>query len=728
MKPNFLIISAVAALAALGLRADGHSHWNGGRTVPMHRLAPLDAEGDKVSPFGRLPKPISQEQTCGQCHDVPALRGGSHFRTGLDTNDAPASVAGEPWFLADEKTGTAIPVSLHEQDGAYAPRDLGLSCWQWTKTFGRHFPGGGIGNDPRAMDEVAGDRQRWFVTGGLGANCLACHQQGGYDVSEWARQVMRENWQGAATAAAGIGLVEGMNERMDATWDAAFQPENPDDHLFRVPENTTYDRAQFDKKNRCLFRVGRPQNANCLACHAVSQKDMPSHAIVGDVHLQRGMACVDCHQNGMDHRVSTKTCASCHVDAKGAGPKPVHAGIPLVHFQKLSCTVCHAGVTAGGVRAQVRTARANRIGVYGRAQWATDTPHIVEPVFVKNAAGKVEARRMAWPSFFCEIAADGTVQPLTPEAVKDLKAFATTNAFSRAVVAAALAELKTAAADRSFAYVGHGRRWMLDGTNLVAAISAEAAPVSWPIGHDVRPARQARGAAPVKCADCHTANSDFFFGQIVPAGPMADADVAAVGQSEFLGVSPVYHAVLGSTFALRPLLKVFLWTVFGLMCLFAAAAVAVALVKASQWLSDATTEFLWGAFKWLVDLGFVCSLAYQLVSGLAGWWIGGMASWALVLHMVAGGVFAACALLMLCFRTAERMTTWKTGVLWAFWTVFAAGVVFTSVMPMMTVFGSHGQEILLWSHRCVSVCFVVLSAALCGCCRRRTRPSASDAQ
>lgn len=715
MKANFLILSAMAALCAPLVHA-ADSHWNGGRTVPMHRLAPLDADGDKVSPFGRLPRPVSQAKTCGQCHEVASMQGGSHFRTGLDTNDAPSSVATEPWFLADEKSGTAIPLSLHGQEGALSPRDVGLSCWQWVKEFGRHFPGGGIACDSRAMEEVAGERQRWFVTGALGPNCLACHQQGGYDPSEWARQVLRENWQGAATAAAGIGLVEGMNERLDATWDAALQPENPDDHLFRVPENTTYDRAQFDKKNRCLFRVGKPQNENCLGCHAVSQKGMASHAIAGDVHLQRGMKCVDCHQNGMDHRVATKSCASCHVDAKGAGPSPVHAGIPLVHFQKLSCTVCHAGVTANGARAQVRSARANRIGVYGRAQWATDMPNVVEPVFVTNAAGVVEARRMAWPSFFCEVATNGTVTPLAPAAVRGLKALSTTNAFSRAVVAAALGELNAGNAEKSFAFVGHGRRWTLDGSNLVSAVSAEAKPVSWPFGHDVRPARQARGAAPVKCADCHTGDSDFFFGKVVPTGPMADSGVEAVEQSEFLGVSAPYHAVLGSTFALRPVLKVFLWTVFGLMCLFAAAAAAIALVKLSQKITESTAEFAWGLFKWLVDLGFVCSLAYQLLSGFIGWRIGGMSGWALVLHMVAGGVFAACAVLMLFFRTSERTKTTASGVLWALWTVFAAAVVFTSVMPMMTVFGSHGQEVLLWSHRCTSACLVAVSAVLC---RRR---------
>ena len=178
------LLACLAALSLASLPAFAASHWNGGRTVPVHKLAPRDAEGEKVSPSDRLPRPISLAQTCGQCHDVAAMHRGSHFRTGLDAGDAPASVTVEPWFWADEATGTAIPLSLHGQAGARRPGDVGLSCWEWTKLFGRHFPGGGIACDTNALNEVAGARQRWFVTGALGPNCLACHQQEGYDSSE----------------------------------------------------------------------------------------------------------------------------------------------------------------------------------------------------------------------------------------------------------------------------------------------------------------------------------------------------------------------------------------------------------------------------------------------------------------------------------------------------------------------------------------------------------------
>ena len=723
MRTSFVILrlGAAAALAAapFALLAD---HFNGGRTVPVHRIAPLDADGEKISPASVLQEPVSQAKTCTQCHDTHLMSGGSHFRTGLDTNDAPESVTVEPWFWADEKTGTAIPLTLHGQAGAFSPAEFGLSCWQWTKMFGRNFPGGGVGSDPRAVGEVAGERQRWFVTGPLGPNCLACHQQRGYDSSEWARQVLRENFAGAATAASGLGAVEGMNERLESSWDG-LRAENPDDHLFKVSEKTIYDLRRFDAKNRCVFEVGRPKNENCLACHAVSEAGVPSHSITGDVHLQRGLTCVDCHKNGMDHRIATTSCQACHTDPKGAGPRPTHEGNPLVHFEKLSCTVCHSGVTQGGARAQVRTARANRIGIYGRAQWATDVPNIVEPVFVKNADGKVEPHRMTWPSYFAELGTNDTVKPLPPETVAELGARGT-NAFTKAVVAGMLNELKAKKPAASFGFIGHGRLWTAegDGTNatIVAREHAAAAPVSWPVGHDVRPARQARGAAPVKCADCHTSDSEFFFGKVVPTGPIVDAEVEPVQQTEFLGLSPAYHAVLGTTFAMRPIFKFFLWSVFGFLFLFVCAAAAVVLNRLGAKISEGTLSFAWGFTKWIVDMGFVVSLIYLALSGAIGWMCGGMTSWWLVLHMVAGGALAACAALLALFRAADRTKKFGQGILWLLWLVCAVGTVFTAVMPMMTVYGELGQEFLLWSHRLAAFAFAGISTLVCwSCCRRK---------
>ena len=85
--------TTLAALAAAALSAAAApSHWNGGRNVPVHKIALLDANGDTVSPCDSKATPMSTVRTCAQCHDLDAMKGGSHFRTGLDKEDAKPSV------------------------------------------------------------------------------------------------------------------------------------------------------------------------------------------------------------------------------------------------------------------------------------------------------------------------------------------------------------------------------------------------------------------------------------------------------------------------------------------------------------------------------------------------------------------------------------------------------------------------------------------------------------
>ena len=637
-----LAVFAVAATTAV-------AHFNGGHVPPVHRLAPVDAQGDKISVSGSNPEAISLWRTCGQCHDVEKMHGGSHFRTGFCTNEAPVRCNFEPWFLVDEKAGAAQAFSLGGIPGVKSLADVGLTYWQFTKFFGRHFPGGGVGCDTNAMAEVGREKSRWFVTGPLEPNCLACHQQDAdYDSSEWVRQVMRENWRGAATAASGLGTVGGMNERLEGSWDRLC-PENPDDHLFKVPEKISYDRRMFDSRGRCIFRVGRPKNERCLACHAASEATAGHRDVMTDVHIQRGMRCVDCHTSGMDHRIATKSCRDCHIAKGGEGPHPTHVGLPLVHFDRLSCTTCHSGVTRDGKVALVRTARANRIGVYGRAQWSTDAPYILEPVFVKGDDGVVRPCRMTW-------------------------------------------------------------------------LSKDSDPISWRFAHAVRPARQARGAAPSKCADCHAHDSEFFFGKITPIYPGKDGPVKgeSVCQSKFLKADRVYHAAFGAMFAMRPMFKVFLWIAFGLLCLFAVAAMAVTLHRMSSRLDSRMDSFLAGAFTWTVDAGLVLSVVCLALTGVAGWLVGGMTWWWICLHMAAGGAFAAAVAVLLFYRNARRTREMVPGLFWAFWVLLAAGVVFTAVMPMMTVFGDHGQHVLLWAHRCTALTFTAVSLVVCWfACRRR---------
>lgn len=411
--------------------------WDGSRTTPVHRLVLTDEAGDAIVPALPGAPPYSSRQTCGSCHDYAAIAGGFHF-----SPDVPASQLGrpaQPWFWVDSATGTQIPVSGHGWPQTWKPAELGLTPWQCTKLWGRHFPGGGWGEP---ADEFADPEARWDVSGKVDVHCQACHGASPrQDPSEWAKQIARENFRWAATAADGFGDVGGMASRVRESWRQIDGP-NPDDHQYAVPPYTRYDQGQFDAKHRTLIDLSyRPPDRNCLFCHSVTPVNSERWQVDGDVHSRAGLQCADCHRNGQDHQVirgyegepqvgtsrgaGDFSCRGCHLGTDTAGtasagrlgaPRPLHRGLPPSHFEKLSCTVCHSGFRPEQEPQRVRTARANRLGVHGRAQWFTSAPQIVEPVFMKTFDGKIAPHRMAWPAFWARTEG-GKTTPLRPEAV-----------------------------------------------------------------------------------------------------------------------------------------------------------------------------------------------------------------------------------------------------------------------------------------------------------------------
>lgn len=82
------------------------------------------------------------------------------------------------------------------------------------------------------------------------------------------------------------------------------------------------------------FEISMAADNNCLTCHQEFEDDTgPSHLIVQDIHIQKGLGCVDCHGGdaGLDdmddvravkgyfgvptHRDVPSFCARCHSDA-----------------------------------------------------------------------------------------------------------------------------------------------------------------------------------------------------------------------------------------------------------------------------------------------------------------------------------------------------------------------------------------------------------------------------
>lgn len=895
------VLSITLACAAATAFATVESHWDGGRNTPVHRLAMLDEFGDAISPGSPNALPVSTRQTCGQCHDYAAISSGWHFNMS-GTNTAHGR-RGEPWFLIDPVSGSQVPMSLRDWPGTYNPDQLGMTHWEFVYAFGRHMPGGDMADPGESLAE-GGPRARWDVSGPIEINCFVCHSQSKtYDHSEWVRLIMRQNFRWAATGALGLGEILGMGSRVPDYWHA-MRGLNRDDAVYAVPPHVVYDTRQFDTKNRTVLQVGAPGNENCLNCHSTSQAGMPHKDIDGDVHLRAGMSCADCHGNGENHAIArgyegdntgkmdktraSASCVGCHMgtDLARAGrhgaPAPKHVGIPVSHFKDLSCTACHAGVTDEGMLAQVRTSRANRMGVYGRARWATPQPFILEPVFVRNEAGKIEPRRMSWPAFWGVRDGEG-VKPLAPEKIHaacaglldvreqagailatfatdpnvptpvlavdrklfvknvdgvivpagesdkadgwyyqttnglvsvapafdpladtdkmtseqqsaftantkalanllqtlDASTLALTNGYGAVVYGTHLffrggdndAVISTNVADKADAprvgwykdgrfsplvndyvirnaaalsgtdctlteemvagglkrlagagekesvYVAHGQVWSLaaDGA-LVAKVDKAAEPVSWAFGHDVRPARMARGARPAKCADCHTVDSAFFFAKVASTGPLLTAKMLVKAQNEFMGLSGSYNKLFGTTFLMRPLFKVFLWTVFVLVLL-----VVVAFIAAAVPAVLAKTALPYGKpcekQAVMIDKGAAVGLglasAYLGLSGALGWFFHLMTGYLLIFHMVAGGLFAFCLVVLIALRGGRRIANAKRNLLWAVVLALGVLVIFTAVAPMMTWFGTDWQHTMLAAHRCVTFSFLAVAAWMC---------------
>jgi len=436
----FLVVSAIIAAFAWGSQTPTAkpAPWDGSRVTPVHQIPLKDEFDETIVPTGRYPLPFSARTTCAPCHDYGVVRKGWHFDTG---RTSPSGRPGEPWVLVDERTGSQIPLSFRPWKGSFQPLVLGLSAWDFTLLFGRHFPGGGVAEP---ADEEMAPGSRWNVSGRLEVNCLGCHNARPIqNPSEWTKQILRENFRWAATAAAGLGEVGGMSSRLAPTWDI-FDGPNPDDTEWAVAPSVRYDRTLFDSKHRAFLDIAaNPGDARCLACHAAASAEVPKFDFDEDVHTAAGLACVSCHRHDVSHAMirgyegegkdnpdvlsEDFTCRGCHLGGRSAGgkkilpgrlgaPYPLHKGLPKVHLDRLSCTACHSGPLLAGEPGRVRTSRANRLGIYGIANWVQEMPAVVEPVFLRDTNRKLTPHRLFWPAYWAKRVGREVV-PLRPDEV-----------------------------------------------------------------------------------------------------------------------------------------------------------------------------------------------------------------------------------------------------------------------------------------------------------------------
>ncbi len=609
LLPLALLPLALLPLALLPLNlvsaADGSKYAHSDSDARfLHHIDLYDANNRKITADSTTP--YSSVKTCGRCHDYETISHGWHFNA-FDP-DAQSGREGEPWIWTDERTGTQLPLSYRDWEHTFDPSELGISTWQMTEKFGARIPGGTI---TQALNVAKADEEadapsvassRWNLSGALDVDCMICHaRSGAYDFNQRREQIEQQNFAWAPTAGLRLGSVDGKVSRIKDGSDP-----NDDATKAKLPK-VAYDARRFNLDGTVFMDLIREPSSNaCYQCH--------SNRIVGDqgteqrwvhdedVHVRAGMACADCHRNGIDHHivrgfegeknpsgksVETLSCAGCHLgsDHQSEGgeslvtaragrlgsPKPLHAGLPPVHFEKLSCTACHGGPAPRDEALRLMTSLAHGLGDKGHRS-GFEMPAIQGPVYTKQPNGKVHPHRTLWPAYWATIA-DGIATPIDPETVYETtrKTLRVRKSFIDELVLPKLSssdlkkvlgddrartpseewsaeerkqldEIQQANGQESFAekvsaacealekelqveqvaYISSGivyardeapgtlRKLKLKSTDAIDA-------VNWPMAHNVRPAGWSLGIT--GCTECHSEQGKIFASTVTPIGP-----------------------------------------------------------------------------------------------------------------------------------------------------------------------------------------------------------------
>ena len=651
---NLAFLTAVCMNSALGADDSRFTKTNS-RSQYVHWIDLYDVNDQRIDPTAETGPPYSPQFTCGRCHDYKAIVTGHHFN-GIDKTAA-AGRPGEPWIWTDERTGTQIPLSYRGWMGTYDPGSLGISTRDFVLKFGRHLPGGGPGEslpvvsrkDAGAVEETeaakaaeskeAVEAKRWKLSGLLNVDCMICHSNDrAYSQEAWWNQIQSENFAWAATAALGIGNVEGKVSALGNDFDPATAAADSKEKL----PVTRYDLARVNGEKKVFFDVIlKPADNACYYCHStnpVGEHAPPDWTLDEDVHLRAGFACADCHSNGIAHHtvrgfedevhptgedVATLSCRGCHLnDGHGGGrmgaPKPLHKGLPPLHFDRLSCTACHSGPELEGRAELVQTSLAHSLGLPAHVSGEIP-PGIKAPVMLRDR-GMLYPHRAVWPAFWGQISGD-KITPLNPdavydatrrtfrvrrgsnlgEAVKDVKlssddkkaalgeerakvkeeeltdeerarldeliAARTRESWQEKLIAG-LKDVKQIIAEEGAepVFVSAGKVYRLSGEDSVETFQHSAAePYMWKFAHDVRPARLSLGVK--GCYDCHALGAPLFESTVTAVGQTPDDEPISHAMHELAGYDKLKLDVWALSFLGRSAFKYFGYAAMGLVSL-----------------------------------------------------------------------------------------------------------------------------------------------------------------
>ena len=568
--------------------------------------------------------PYSTAQTCGRCHEYEAIGRGWHFNA--NQGNVKAGRPGEPWILTDPATRTQLPVSYRGWAGTFKPADIGMSDFDFLTAFARHLPGGGAG-EPAEVDPKNARMGRLLITGKMEIDCLLCHESTGhYNHETRFKAFSVENFKWAPAIGAGLGTFAAT--RNAKAFADSWRPGRPvptnlpaikyDRTKFDADNNVVFQVSRRASASACYYCHTSKSQPGDARWHS----DL-------DFHLRAGMTCIDCHRNGIDHMVvrgyegeakdrtvtsdmvdlrakllkrdnaalaaddakklagdqlaresglvETLSCRGCHLGAPDAGqttaqlggrlgaPRPLHKGMPQVHFEKLTCTACHSGPFAMGQTQIVQTSLAHKLGLPGPERGENTAPVIVQPVFLRGNDGRIAPHKMVWPSYWGRLK-DGKIMPMLPEEVAKTEKLPVqpsedvardpydTKPLTDEQIQTVLGALANDKSKGEAVFIAAGKLYRLEGGKLNSEEHAAAKPYVWELAHDVRPASQSLGAR--GCADCHANDSPIYFGAIPARGPVDAARGVIKTAWELRGENKMVISTFATTFVLRPMLKI----------------------------------------------------------------------------------------------------------------------------------------------------------------------------
>ena len=320
--------------------------------------------------------PYSPKQTCGKCHDYGKITKGFHFQQGKDEMAYGAFAERYQWVSTPGNYGGnwCSPAPLYNylspKDNPSA-KEMDMTSFSFiTSGCGTCHPGGGSfefdrngKRYPEAMKELGysagginnfdGDyyQAHWDKSGVGEGDCMLCHLPE-YDFKGRNTHLLKWNFAWMSTVGSGLASVSGSVKDS-------------------VPVTVSYDVSKFGKDGKLSMHLLRePRNETCLNCHAKPQwkKRGASFSATTDVHMAKGMKCVDCHPAGSmstDERIKGKeihqfgkgddpgghvrddldntmrTCKDCHLTGYLNAPIANHSWLPAFHLEELSCQACH---------------------------------------------------------------------------------------------------------------------------------------------------------------------------------------------------------------------------------------------------------------------------------------------------------------------------------------------------------------------------------------------------